>query len=277
MAWYKPWTWGDESSSSKDKREDLNNQGAMSSIFADQGQEQYGALGGQLREQADYLRQQAAGKNSISAEQLRQGLQQNLAGQRSIAASASPANAAMAARSMAGNSARLGYGMSGQAATAGLQERQQAQQALAELLLRQRQQEQAVALGSRQNATTAYGGTTPEGSTLDKWGNAVVAGFGVASKSDKRAKTEIEDGDAKARRVVEGLKAYSYKYKDARDGKGEQFGPMAQDMEAAGLGHAVINTPGGKMVHGAKAALSGLALTAALARRVAKLEGKGGK
>ena len=37
---------------------------------------------------------------------------------------------------------------------------------------------------------------------------------------------------------------------------------------------AVIDTPAGKMVDGAKTATSALALTAALARRVSKLEGK---
>ncbi len=37
-----------------------------------------------------------------------------------------------------------------------------------------------VALGSRQNALTGYGNVKPEGSFVDKWGNAIVGGLGAA-------------------------------------------------------------------------------------------------
>jgi hypothetical protein len=171
----------DESKSAKDQRYNLNNQGGMSSWFADQGQENFGALGAEATGQRQYLRDLAAGKNSVSAEQLRQGLQQNLAGQRSMAASASPQNAAMAARSAANNSARLGYGMSGQAAVAGMQERNDANKMLAELIMRQREQELQAALQSRQNAIGAYGGVKPEKSTLEKYAPLINAGVGALS------------------------------------------------------------------------------------------------
>lgn len=274
MAWYKPWTWGDDSESQVQKRDDLNAQGAAAGGFAGLGQDNFGQLGVEAFDQRKRLQDQAMGKTSVSGEMLRQGLQQQLNQQRSMAAGASPQNAAMAARTAANNMGRASYGMSGQAALAGMQEKQAAEKTLADMLMQQRQQEMQVALGSRQNAISGYGGVTPEGSLLDKWGKPVAAAAGLFATSDVRAKHNIKDGDDAAKKVLRGLKAYSYDYKNERDGKGRQFGPMAQDMEKAGLGHAVMDTPDGKVVHGAKAALSSLALTAALAKRVEKLEGK---
>jgi len=169
---------------------------------------------------------------------------------------------------------RASTGMSGQAAVAGMQEQMAARQAQSDFLQKWRNQELQAAQGSRGQAIDAYKGITPEKNDVEKYGGAVVGGLGMMM-SDRRLKTEIKDGDSKAKAITDKLKAYSYKYKDEKHGKGDQFGPMAQDMERAGLGHAVIETPEGKMVHGAKAALSGLALTAALAKRVKKLEGKG--
>ena len=69
-----------------------------------------------------------------------------------MAASASPANAAMAARTAATQMGRLGAGMSGAAAMAGIQERNAAQQALNDSILRQQQLQLQGALGARQNA-----------------------------------------------------------------------------------------------------------------------------
>lgn len=272
MSWYKPWTWGDESESATQKRGELNTQGRAASGFAGLSQSNVGELGNEARDARGMLRDQATGKTSLSAEQLRQGLQQLYSTQRSMAAGASSANAPMAARTAAINAGRAGVGMSGQAAMAGIAEQQAAAKALQDAILQQRAQDMNAALGSRQNAISAYGGVTPEGSFLDKWGNAIVGGASVIAKSDKRAKTDIADGDAKAAKVLRGLKAYTYKYKDERDGKGTQFGPMAQELEKAGLEHAVIDTPRGKYVDGGKAALSSIGLTAALAKRVEKLE-----
>jgi hypothetical protein len=266
----------EESGSTKDQRANLTQSGNLASDFATEGQDNYRGLGAESYDMREALRRRAAGQDSMSAEQLRQGLQQNLAGQRSMAASASPQNAAMAARTGAIQMGRLGAGMSGQAAMAGIAERQAAEKQLADMLMQQRQQELQAALQSRQNAISGYQGIKPEGSWLEKYQPVINAGTSAAgyAASDERLKTDIKDGDSKAAKVLEGLKAFSYKYKSDKHGKGDQFGPMAQDMEKAGLGHAVIDTPEGKMVHGAKAALSGLALTASLAKRVAKLEGK---
>jgi hypothetical protein len=171
----------DESKSKKKQRGDLDHQGQEAGGFADEGQEAFTALRGELGATSNMLRDQATGRVSLSAEQLRQGLQQNIAAQRAAQASASPQNAAMAARLGMNNMARLGYGFSGQAAQAGLAERMAAAKALADFQLQQRQQELQAALQSRQNAVGAYGGITPEQSGLEKALPFVNAAIGGAS------------------------------------------------------------------------------------------------
>ncbi len=221
-------------------------------------------LAGESAASRDMLRARANGQGLMSPEILRQGLQQQYGQQRSMAAGASPQNAAMAARTGAMGMNRASSAMAGQGALAQLQERQAAEKQLADMIMQQRGQDMSAATGKAE----------PEKTAVEKYGPALMAAAGYAF-SDRTLKTEIKDGDAKSKAVLAGLKSYSYRYKDEKNGKGDQFGPMAQDMEKAGLGHAVIDTPDGKMVHGAKAALSSLALTAALARRVGKLEKKG--
>lgn len=99
----------------------------------------------------------ASGQNSVSAEQLRQGNQQAMSQQQSLAAGASPNNSAMAARNAAMNMGRLNYGLSGQQAVAGLQERQNAQQALAGLQIGQSGQNMQGAIGGYGAANQGYG------------------------------------------------------------------------------------------------------------------------
>jgi hypothetical protein len=177
-----PLSWGDESESTTDQRNNLNSQSAAAGGFADQGQAGYGQMGAEAQQARDYLRQVAMGRESIAGEQLRQGLQQNLASQRSMAASAAPQNAAMAQRNAAANMGRASMGMTGQAALAGIQERRAAQEALMQSILQQRQQDMQVGLGSRQNAISGYGGITPEKSFLDKYGGMIVGGASMAAK-----------------------------------------------------------------------------------------------
>lgn len=267
---------GEESQSATENRENLNAQGAAAGGFADTAQQGYGQMTQESGEARDYLKRLARGEESVSAEQLRQANQQQLAMQRSMAAGAAPQNSAMAARNAARQMGAASMGLAGQQSLAGIAERQAAQQGLANMILQQRQQDIQAALGSRGNAISAYGGVTPEKSWIEKWGQPITGGLSsAATLSDERHKTEIKGGDREAKRAIEGLKAFTYKYKDERNGRGKQFGPMAQDLEKAGLGHAVIDTPRGKYVDGGKAALAGLGLVAALGRRVAKLEGKG--
>lgn len=275
MAWYKPWTWGDESQSTQQKRADLNTQGGAASGFAGVGEQGYGAMTGEAGAARDYLRRLSTGEESLSREQLRQDMERNVAAQRSAAAGASPANAPMAARTAAIQMGRIGTGLAGQTAMAGIAERQAAQKAYMDSILQQRQQDAQVALNSRQNATTAYGGVAPEASTLDKWANPITGALGgIAKFSDKRLKEEIEDGDVDANTAMKRLRAYTYKYKDKKLGKDRELGVMAQELEGAGLKHAVIETPRGKAVHGAALATANTAMLAALERRVAKIEGK---
>lgn len=257
------------------KRDALNQQGAAASGFADQGQQGYGQMTAEAQQARDYLRKIASGQESLSGEQLRQGLQQNLAAQRSMAASASPQNSAMAARTAAIQGGRLGAGMSGAAAMAGIQERRAAQEGLSNMILGQRGQDIQVANGARGNAISGYGGVQPAGSWLDRYGNAVVGGLAAGAKfSDERLKEDINSGDGDANAAMKGLRAFTYKYKDPKLGKDRELGIMAQDLERAGLKHTIIETPRGKAVNGAALATANTAMLSALEKRLAKVEKK---
>lgn len=265
----------------KKRRALLFQQAAQSEQFANQGQGGFTQLGQQGNANIAGLQRLASGQDSIAAEQLRQGLQQNLAAQQSMAAGASPQNAAMAARTAAIQSARLGAGLSGQQAIAGLQERAQAQGQLANAIQGLRGQDLQAALQGRQSAIAGYGGyntpMTPEKSFLEKYGPAIQSGISAAAMSDRRAKKGIRDGEVDAAKALAGLKAYSFEYKDEKHGKGRRTGVMAQDLERAGLKHAVIDTPGGKMVHGAQLATSLAAMMPVISKRLDRLEGKGAR
>jgi hypothetical protein len=79
----------------------------------------------------DRLRGQMNGQDSLSALQLRDATDQNIAQQRAQAASASPGNAAMMQRLAAQNIGRMNQGYGAQAAQLGIQERNAAANALA--------------------------------------------------------------------------------------------------------------------------------------------------
>lgn len=181
MSWYNPFSWGDESESAKQQRADLGNQANQADALRGQATTGYGALGGEGNQMRGLLRDQATGKTSLSGEQLRQGLMQQQAMQQSMAAGASPQNSVMAARTAALGMGRNASAMNGQAAMAGIAERQAAAKAWADALLQQRQQDMQASLGSSQNAINALTGQKAEGSTLDKWGGAAAAGLGYAA------------------------------------------------------------------------------------------------
>lgn len=156
--------------------------------FADTAQQGYGQLGNEAATQRDYLGRLSRGEDSVSAEQLRQGLAQNNASLQSFAAGASPRNSAMAARTAMIQSAKLGGGMAGQQALAGLQERQMAHQALANMIMTQRGQDLQAAQGGRQTAVQGYGAGnagTPEKSWLEKYGPLIRDGASFASGAGK--------------------------------------------------------------------------------------------
>ena len=120
---------GEQNKGIKDK---LDYQALRASDFANYGEDRFVDADYRLRQLGANLRDQTMGKNLVSAEQLRQGNQQLMAQQRSMAASASPANQAAASRGAMMNAARLGAGLSGQQAVAALQERNAAQALLAQ-------------------------------------------------------------------------------------------------------------------------------------------------
>jgi hypothetical protein len=163
----------------------LERQAKRAGAFANYGEGGFKDMTGDLNAQRAQLQDIATGKLSYSREALRQGLQQNQAAQRSMAASASPQNAAMAALAGAQNSARLGSGMSGQAALAGIQEQQGAMKMGADLAAQQRQQDLMAALQSRQNAISGYGAQNagaPEKSWAEKYGPMIIGGASMAAK-----------------------------------------------------------------------------------------------
>jgi hypothetical protein len=253
----------------------LEAQAGAAGRFAGRGELGYGALGKEADLARQNLADQASGKLSFSREALRQGLQQNIAAQRANALSASPQNAPMAARTAAMQAGRLGAGLSGQQAMAGIAEQQAAAKALQDAILAQRQQDMQVALGSRQNAITGFGGgvpTTPEKSWMEKYGPTIATVGGLVA-SDRRLKTDVRGADDDARRMADGLKSYMYRYKSDEHGAGKHLGVMAQDLERAGS-KSVLDTPGGKMVHGARLATELAAVIGAQEKRLAKLEKK---
>jgi hypothetical protein len=259
----------------KQRKSQLYGQAAAAGDFAQQQQSQFGALQRSQANNVNALQRVANGQNSVSAEQLRQATAANQAQQMSMAAGAGGTpNAAGAARTAAIQAGRLGAGLAGQQAVAGLQERQQAQSSLANALGTYGGQALSAAQGARGQAIQGYGSQeagAPEQSWLQKYGGAIIGGASVAS--DRKLKTDVRPADDEANDMLDGLRAYKYRYKDEdRFGKGEQFGVMAQDLERAGLKSAVTDTPAGKIVNGAKLAAGNTAMIAALHKRIKVLE-----
>jgi len=244
--------------------------------------------GGEFRQgQSDLVRalqRQASGQDSFSQEQLRQNFGRLMAGQQSAVAGASPQNAAMAMRMGMQNQGQLGQQMAGQQALAGIAERNAANQALGGVLGQGRGQDiqaytNAQQLGL-QNAQGQMNGQMGLAGMPQGWEKLLGYGMQAAPmllKSDRRAKKDIVGGGKYADELLDSLAPKKYKYKDERDGEGEQVGIMAQDLEKSVAGRmAVKNTPNGKYVDPAR--LSG-ALAAACARlhqRLNKVERRNG-
>ena len=250
----------------------LGRESGSASGFASGSERRFRSHGRQLEGVADRLRAQAEGRESLSAEQLRQGLAQSVASQQAAAAGASPANAAMASRTAMGNIARLGSGASGQKAMAGIAERAAANQALGNLYSGMRQQDLQAALGSRGQALSGYGGLEQARtsrfaaaagaptSTEHLMGMGMGAGSMDMMASDRTMKTNIQPGDDDAQKFLDALKPHTYRYKSTGDDgamfkhlvdrrPGKRFGIMAQDLEKSPMGaKAVINTPAGKAI-----------------------------
>jgi len=128
--------------------------GSMSQL----GGKNYEKAGKDALDAEDMLRRRARGEESLSAEQLRQGLQQNVSAQRSMAAGAGRGGQSAAMRNAMINSARMGSGLAGQQALAGIAERQAAQDALTRAIMQRRGQDLQAGLG--------YGGLEMQGQGL---------------------------------------------------------------------------------------------------------------
>jgi hypothetical protein len=265
---------GDNEFRQVDPEGNLATQGGLASQLADRGTTGYGQSMG-------HLGRIMRGEESLSGEQLRQGLQQNVAGQQAMAAGARPGNAAMAARTAQNNAAMMGAGLAGQQATAGIQERQGAASQLGNLGLQG-------ALGGRGQAIDAFGrieeqrgnrfGAMAQVPTAGERGTGLLAGAlgALGALSDMRAKTDVEDGSAGVRRMLHSLEPASYRYRDpARHGEGQHVGIMAQDLERTPEGQSmVVETPEGKGIDGGKLAGALAAATADMNRRLEEIERK---
>lgn len=249
---------GDESESAKQLRQGLQQLG-------DEGRAGYNALGAEAAQSRNYLRDQAMGKNSVSAEQLRQGLQQQQAQMQSMAQGGPASSAAMNARTAMLGAGRAASGMAGNAAMAGLQERNAAQQAWANSILGARGQDVQAALG-------AYGATKPEGSTLDKWGNAIIGGIGAAF-CDAQLKTDVTEAGVQVDEMLDALRPLEFRYLDDKHGEGIRTGIMAQDLQKSPAGERlVIETADGLGIDLARTVPALLAVVARLNERIKVLE-----
>lgn len=91
----------------------------------------------------------------------------------------------------------------------------------------------------------------------------------LAMMSDKNVKKDIKSGDGGAKKFMDKLDPKQYQYKDDKNGKGEQLGVMAQDMEKADPS-LVKETGEGKAIDYSR---SGGQIMAALANLNKRLEG----
>jgi len=263
------------------------------SRFADRSKTDFQRTGTRMDDLGELLRRRAGGQDSLSAEQLRQSLGQTQAAQQSMAASARPANAAMAARTAAMQMGRQQAGLAGQQALAGIQERSAAEQGLGQLYTNQRAQDLAAANAQRglalqglgdieQNRSIRFTGTMPgvqattsAAAEAEAQRRKGLIEAGAALFSDRRLKKSIKDGGDDADEFIRGLKAFSYRYKDDRLGRGKQLGVMAQAVEKTRFGEQIVrDTPEGKMLDVGKLSGANTAAIARLGERLAKLEGK---
>ena len=218
-----------------------------------------GAYGEDIGALIERLRAQAEGRDTVTDQKLKQATGQNIAAEQAFAATGR-GNQALQQRQASQNIGGLRSGLAGQAAMADVQERSLSNQQLGGLLAQLRGQQMG------------FETSNPATSGWDRLAGGLQAGGAAYAMSDVRVKTNIAAADEEADALLDGLRAYSYDYKNPKHGKGRQLGVMAQDLERAGLQQAVIDTPEGKAVDGAKLAGALAAATSSLHRRVKRLE-----
>lgn len=267
-----------------DPNGDMARTAGQAEAFGRSSGAEFMGLGHEGAAQREMLRRRAAGADSLSAEQLRQSYQQVAGQQMGLAAGARPGNQLAAARNASMNVANAQAGMAGQQAVAGIQERAAAENQLGNAILGARNQALQGTLGGQQNAITGYGNieqarTNRFGSVAQQptTGEQVLGGIGgvagMFGLSDRRAKKGIRRAEREAEALVKTLKPYRFRYKDEKHGRGEFVGIMAQDLERSPAGRAaVVETPAGKAVDGARLATAIAATLPGLHKRLRKLE-----
>lgn len=107
-------------------------------------------------------------------------------------------------------------------------------------------------------------------------GGAAITGGGADIRSDKRAKKGILPAADKMQDFLDKLGAAQFEYKNKkRDGKGKQFGVMAQDLEKSEVGKTLVKEDsGGKMIDFKRGLGAVLAAQASINKRMAALEAR---
>lgn len=235
---------------------------------------------------------QAEGKNSIVQEQLRQGMQSNLANTIQGTAMQRGGNLAAMSGAAAGAGAAQGAQMNNAAALARLQEQQAAMQGysgLASTMAGQNLQQQMgfEGLGAQQGMFNA--GAANQQSQFSRqmklqeqqaqFQNA-MQGVQMASSlaggllmSDERRKTDVAPAGPELGDALMLIQPSRYQYDAAMQDPGQKFGVMAQDVERSPLGQqVVVNTPAGKMLDSGQTAAVALAGTSDHERRLRAIE-----
>lgn len=229
-------------------------------------------------------------------------VQQAIAQQQGIASNARGGqNAALAFRGAANNAAGIGLQGAGMSQQAALQDQQAAQGQLANSLNQGRSGDIGLATTNAQLQQNQYGqnlnaltGLNAQqlqaqqgsmGAALGQQGiaggllnaGATVAGAAI-THSDENLKTDISDGGDDIDRMLDGLVAKTYRYKDEKKfGAGPRVGIMAQHLQKSKAGSALIeHTDDGLAFDVNKAVSAALASTARLNERMRKLEGSRG-
>lgn len=255
-------------------------------------------LAPQSGEFAAQLANQALGKAPSTTElQLKSAMDRSLAQQVAAAKANRAVNPALASRQVSNAAAQQQAQTAQAAGIQRLQEQQVQQNQFANYLAQQQQQKNALissglqggqmfenadarkrAQGAAENAADKqFAGSLIGGAA------SVLAGpagsLGATLLSDKNTKQNIKESKDSSKSFLDALKSYNYKYKDEKNGKGEQFSVMAQDLEKAGpVGKAMVEeSPEGKKVNYGKGFAAILAAQVELNQRLAEIEKKYGK
>lgn len=231
---------------------------------------------------AQQLLEQAQGKApSLAEAQLRSAQDRTLAQQLAAARSNRNVSPGLASRNLINAQGQQGAQLAQQAAQARLAEQQQNQNAFQNYLGGQQAYEQGLLTGQA-NLSGQQAQASAQRAAADNafTGNLIGTAASILPMvaSDKNLKKDIKpiSTEKSSKSFLDALQAYTYQYKDAKNGKGQQIGVMAQDLEKAGpVGKAMVQeTPQGKAVDYAKGFGAMLAAQADLNKRLSKIEKK---